>query len=141
MTNVTAPPLEDNIVDQVLKANASYAAFFENMYLGDVGNAFTPTFVNLSVSGELTTTGRYYRLSDRWYIITATISSTDTTTATAGSTYISNFPLTLLNDGLTFAIVGTGVSASAAQAANNRLYAPGWGASQRVTMVCLVEAR
>lgn len=141
MSNVTAPPLEDALVDPQLKANVSYAAFFENMYLGDVGTTFTPTFQNLTVVGDPTYTAQYYRLSDRWYVVRIVIESTTTTASTAGSTYIDNFPLTLLNDGLTFATVGTGVAASVAQAANNRLYVPGYGASNKATMICLVEAR
>jgi hypothetical protein len=141
MTNVTAPPLEDLIADKTLRANASYAAFFENLYLGDVGTAWTPVATNLTIVGTPTYTGQYYRLSDRWYAVTITVSSTTTTAATGGSTYFSGFPIQLLNDGALFSLVGTGLGGGVAQQSTQRFYPSSWGASGLVTLVALVEAK
>lgn len=143
MSNVNQPPSGTEIVDTKGNAPLPWLTFFENLYIGDVGTSWTPTYVNLTeVGGSATKTGKYYRISQNLYFIVITLTPATSVSATAGSTYMDNFPLTLNGDSPNFGVVGTsGVAGGVNVASNNRIYLPTISAATgKVTIVGLVEA-
>lgn len=143
MSRLNPPPTYENVVGGDGKASLPYILFFNQVYEGDTGTTWAPTFVNLTEVGTPTITGRYYRLTQRLVYFAVTIVPQTSTTATAGTTYISNFPLTLQGDGACLAVTGlTGSNAGMCEATTNRIYVPGWTAiTVPLTIVGLVEAR
>lgn len=123
-------PIFDPVVDSNGKALLSWVLFFNNLSIGDVGTAWTPTFTSLTeVGGSATITGRYYRLSQHICFFRVTITPVTNTSATAGTTYISNFPLSASADGICGSVAGVlGGTLGMVQATTNRIYVPGWSA-------------
>lgn len=130
MSSITPPPVYDYMIDQEGKANLSWILYFNSLYEGDTGTAWTPTFTNLTTVGTPTITGKYYRFGGkRLCFFHVTITPATSTTSTAASTYIDNFPLSFANDGFCIAVSGgSGTTAGHAVAANGRIYTPAWSA-------------
>lgn len=129
MSNITPPPTADQIVDQEGFINLSWASFMNNLYEGDTGATWTPTFTSLTTVGTPTITGRYYRLTRRLVYFAVAIVPATSTSATAGTTYIDNFPLTFSGDGIVFAVTGgLGDGPGHIVASSNRVYVPAWSA-------------
>lgn len=128
MTQIAPPPINDFLVDNEGKANLSWILFFNQLYEGDTGTSWTPTFTSLTeVGGSATITGRYYRVNRRLCFFWVKIVPVTNTSATAGTTYINNFPLTASNDGACWAVSGNlGDGPGHIVASNNRIYVPGW---------------
>lgn len=126
---VQPPPVKDVLIDQERKPSISWLIYFNSLYEGDIGTDWTPTFQNLTVVGAPTITGRYTLVGRRLCYFRVVIQPATSTTSTAGTTYIDNFPLTFAADGLCAAIQTSGSIGAAIgsiQAANNRIYVPSW---------------
>lgn len=128
MTGVSPAPIYDQVIDEEGKANLSWILFFNSLYEGDTGTEWTPTFTSLTeVGGSATITGRYYRVGRRLCYFRVLITPVTNTSATAGTTYINNFPITFSNDGFCVAMTAnTGSNAGHVVASNNRIYVPSW---------------
>lgn len=143
MTKVAPPPLYNPVVDQGGVASLPWTLFFNQLFTGDTGTEWTPTFTSLTTVGTPTITGRYYKLSQNLSYFTVRVVPETSTTATAGTTYIDNFPLDITGDGACLAVSGlVGGNAGMAEAATNRIYVPAWTAvTVPLTVVGLVEAK
>lgn len=149
MTAVPPPPINTPIMDDQGKPDLSWIIFFNALYEGDTGSpatgngSWTPSFTNLTeTGGSATLTGRYYRFNGRRLCyFSATITPVTNTSAVAGSTYINNFPLTFIADGIVFAVTGgSGSGSGHIVAANNRIYVPTWtNITTAITLVGLGE--
>jgi hypothetical protein len=128
--SLAIPPLYDAIIDEEKKANLNWTIFFQNLSDGDAGNVWTPTFVNLGVTGSPTYSGRYYQISQYLtYFKVLVTPNGGTSTSTAGSTYIDNFPIAFGGDGIVFAVSGNlGDGPGHIVASSNRIYVPAWAA-------------
>lgn len=124
------PPIYDTMITDEGKANLSWILYFNSLYQGDSGATWTPTFTSLGEVGTPTITGRYYKFNgNRLCYFHVVVTPATSTTSTAATTYIDNFPLTIANDGICFAASGgAGTVSGHAVAANNRIYTPAWGA-------------
>lgn len=142
MTNITRPPVNTEIIDNNGKPPLVWAQWFENFFTGDNGSTWVPTLQNLTEVGTATKSGIYYRLSQNLYYVAITITPTTSISATAGTTYVDNFPLRIRRDGANLAVANNvGSSAGMNVAANNRIYIPALSAvTTPVTIVTLMEA-
>ena len=122
-----APPISNPMIDSSGIANMPWILFFNNLWIGDRGKEWTPNFVNLTQVGVPTITGRYYMLSKSLAYFRVTITPGTNTSATAGTTYIENFPKVINGDGACHAVSGLlGSSAGMIEASSRRIYVPGW---------------
>ena len=142
MTTVKPPPVFDFLVDQDGKANLSWVVYFNSLYEGDSGTSWTPTFQSLTTVGTPTITGRYYRVGGRQLVYyTILVTPATSTTSTAGTTYINNFPLPTIGDSACLAVTG-GIGSQAGHfiASTNRIFVPAWSAvTVPITIVGLCE--
>jgi hypothetical protein len=144
LSSVLPPPIFDNLTDDSGdKANLSWILFFNQLFEGDTGTNWLPTFQSLTVAVAPTITGRYYRIGRRLCFFRVTLAPPADTTSVAGTTYISNFPLTFTNDGICFAVSGNiGSNSGQIVASNNRIYVPTWTAvTVPITIVGFGEVR
>lgn len=144
MTEITAPPIYQPMVGDIqdLVASLPWILFFNSLYTGDTGTSWTPAFANLTEVGTPTITGRGYRLSRSLVYFSIKIVPGTSTTATAGSTYVSNFPYTMTGDGACIAVSGLlGSTPGMCDSASNHIYVPAWSAiTVPLTVVGIVEA-
>ncbi len=136
------PPILNPLVDEKGVATLPWILYFNQLFIGDAGASWTPTFTSLAITGTPTITGRYYKLSQALCYFSVTITPATDTTATAGTTYIDNFPLTASANGICFAVSGNlGTVSGMVVASNNRIYVPAWSAvTVPLTVVGMVEA-
>jgi hypothetical protein len=140
--SLAIPPLYDKIIDSDDKANLNWTIFFQGLSNGDSGADWSPTFVNLGVSGTPEISGRYYQISKYLTYFSVFINPNGgNTTSTAGSTYIDNFPLPFGGDGIVFALSGNlGDGPGHIVASSNRIYVPSWSAvSIGLTLIGICE--
>lgn len=129
MTQFSEPPVIHQICDEDLLVTQPWLLHFIGNYQGDVGSTWTPTFQNLTEVGTPTITGRYYRLIRRICYFAVRIVPGTNTSATAGTTYIDNFPLIFTGDGICFAVTGNlGDGPGHVVSGSNRIYVPSWSA-------------
>lgn len=140
---IDAPPIYQQLGDEGGKATIPWVLFFNGVYEGDAGNDWTPTFQNLTQVGTPTITGRYYQINQNMCYFWIRVVPGTSTTSTAGTTYINNFPITFAQDGACLAVSGLlGANAGMIDAATNRIYPPGWSAvTVPVTIVGINVAR
>lgn len=140
-SNVAPPPVRDFIVGPDGKTNLSWVLFFNNIFEGDTGALWTPTFTNLTTVGTPTITGKYLMLTRRVVYFWAKIVPATSTSSTAGTTYINNFPLTFASDGIVFAVTGNlGDGPGQIVSSNNRVYVPSWaGVTVPLTVIGIAE--
>lgn len=142
--SLEAPPTQQPIIlDQSGMTATQWIIFFNSMFNGDLGDAWTPTLVNLTIVGSTPQiTGRIYSLSQALKLFTVRIIPGTNTSAVAGTTYINNFPITMLGDGINFAVSGNlGTNAGMCDKATNRIYVPGWTTvTVPLTIMGIVEA-
>ncbi len=143
MSNVKPPPIYEPVVDDTGIAALQWILFFNNIFTGDTGTSWNPTFTNLTEVGIPTITGKYYKLSQSLVYFSVRIVPSTSTSSTAGSTYINNFPLSVFGDGICFAVSGLlGSSSGMVDAATDRIYPPAWSAvTVPLTIVGIAEAR
>lgn len=139
---IQPPPITNPVVDENKVATMPWILFYNQIFTGDAGASWTPTFTNLTETGTATITGRYYKLSQYLCYFNVTITPATNTSAVAGTTYINNFPLTASANGICFAVSGNlGTNSGMVVAGNNRIYVPTWTTvTVPLTVIGLVEA-
>ncbi len=142
MSNVKAPPIYDPLTEDDGKAKLSWILFFNSIFQGDTGTSWNPSFTNLTTVGTPTITGKFYQISNSLCYFSVKIIPATSTTSTAGTTFINNFPLKMAADGICFAVSGLlGTNSGMCDSASNSVYVPGWSAvTVPLTVVGLVEA-
>lgn len=142
MSNIAPPPIYNPLSEQDGKATLPWILFFNQLFVGDEGAAWTPTFTSLTITGTPTITGRYYKISDRLTYFRVTIVPATNTSSVAGTTYVNNFPLTMTGDGACAAVSGLlGGTLGMCDMASNRIYTPAWSAvTVSLSIVGIVEA-
>lgn len=142
--NRVAPPIEHPIIEPEVGNTPTipWTLFFDSTFRGDQGTDWTPNFVNLSSTGTPTITGRYYQLSGQIVYFRITVTPATNTSATAGTTYVDNFPLNIAFDGACLAMAGTtGSNAGHVVASTQRIYVPTWtNVTVPVTVTGMAEA-
>lgn len=145
MTKKSPPPLYAPIVDGSGIATIPWTLFFNESFIGDTGTEWTPTFQNLTEVGSATITGRYYKITQNLVYFRVTITPATSTSSTAGTTYIDNFPLAITGDGYVLGVApssGVGVGLGVAVANNGRIYPPSWtGATIPVVLNGMMEVQ
>lgn len=143
MSSVQPAPIYEILANQEGKANLPWILFFNQLYEGDSGTLWTPTFQNLGSTGGPSIEGKYYRISDYLTYFTITITPSTDTSSVAGTTYCDNFPLNVSNDGICGTVTSTtGVGLGVVQATTDRIYTPTWtNVTTTVTVMGIVEAR
>lgn len=128
--SIDPPPIAEVMIEQNGLPKIPWIVFFSNIFQGDSGTTWTPTFTSLGSTGTPTITGRYYRINQRYCLFFVTITPATDTTSTAATTYISNFPLSFSIDSVCFAGTGSGAvqAIGGIRASDNRIYTPGWSA-------------
>lgn len=141
--SVSAPPIKDKIVDKDGNMSISWILFFNELWNGDVGKSWTPTFVSMGATGTPTYSGVFYRISQRLVYFRIIVTPDTDTTATAGVTYCDNLPVELAANGTCIASSGVvGSDGGMCLASTNRIYVPGWSAiTVPVTIAGVIEAR
>jgi hypothetical protein len=136
------PPFYHPIIEPNGKCNAGWTEFFEDVYTGDRGTTWTPTFNGLGTTGTPTITGKYFKITSGLVYFWVKIVPATNTSSTAGVTFIDNFPLNINNDGAVFAVsAGVGGSNGHALTGTTNIYPPGWtNLTTTVTIVGLIEA-
>lgn len=139
---IQSPPIYERIAGDDGKATLPWILFMNQIFSGDSGDAWTPTFVSLTEVGTPTIVGRYYKISQYLTAFRALVTPATSTTAVAGTTYIDNYPLSFTNDGVCFAVSGGLGSVGHIVSANNRIYVPAWSAvTVPLTIIGFGEAR
>jgi hypothetical protein len=128
---IDAPPIIHPVLQGDNKvADLRWIDFFNQIFEGDAGTAWTPVFVDMTSTGTPTYAGRYWRIGQNlvWFSITIT-PATDTTSVVA-TTYCGNFPLRFSVDSVCFAGTGSGAAQAIGgiRSADNRIYTPAWAA-------------
>lgn len=133
------PPLNDPIMSEDGEIVLPWIRFFNQSYIGDVGTEFTPTITGMT--GTVTASGRFYKLSQELAFIRVNITPTGSMTSTAGVTYC-DVPFKVNANGVCAAVGGAvGIGLGIIQT-NRRMYFPGWsGVTVPVTILGLVEAK
>lgn len=126
MAKLKAPPAYDLIAETTGKASRAWLEFFDNVFRGDQGQAWTPTFTGLTTVGTPTITGSVYQWGAlvKWWV---KIVPGTNTSSTSGTTYINNFPLRISVDD--FCVATTNAPSAVlgmVEAATNRIYVPSW---------------
>ncbi len=129
MSTLTPPPLYHPLVDSKGAITMPWIIYFSGLSGGDQGTLWTPEFINLTaVGGTPVFTGTFFKIGSLLTYFTATVTPVTTTSCTAGSTYIDNFPEIITADGAVLAVSGSTGSDNAgiAQASSGRIYPPTW---------------
>lgn len=137
------PPIIDILTEDNGKARLPWILFFNQMYQGDLGTAWTPTFQNLTeVGGDATIVGRYYQITKGLAYFRIDVTPVTNTSAVAGTTYVDNFPLAASANGVCASVSGTGGGAlGIVRASDSRIYVPAWTTvTDTVTILGMVEA-
>lgn len=145
--SVQPPPIYDPIskIDEQGKTDGKiglpWILFFNQVFSGDAGTAWTPAFTSLTVTGTPTFTGTLYKISSSLIFFTAVITPATNTSSTAQTTYINNFPLTIRKDGGCLAVGNSSGGVGMAVASTKRIYTPAWtNVTTPVTISGLIEA-
>lgn len=124
------PPITEKVIEADGVATMPWVLFFNQMFNGDLGTEWTPEFTNLIQSGgDATFSGRYYLLTRGLVFFRATVTpaSAGSTSSVAGSTAITNFPLSFGNVGVCFSVTSISSVGGGVIAANdNRVYVSTW---------------
>lgn len=128
--SIEPPPISDNLMETNGLPRIPWILFFNDLFEGDSGADWTPTFTSLGATGTPTITGRYYRINQRTCFFVVTIVPGTDTTSTAGTTHINNFPLSFVQNGVCLAGTGTGAiqAIGGINAGDNGIYTPAWSA-------------
>lgn len=140
MTLPALPQRTEPLIDEEKFATLNWLAFFDSISAGDAGTTWTPTFTGLTeVGGAATITGTYYRLSQKICFFKIVITPVTNTSATLGTTFCNNFPLTIR--GANAVTTVSGFTASVAGANSTGIYAATWAAiTTPVTLTGIIEA-
>jgi hypothetical protein len=140
MARVQLPPKTEELVDENKFPTLTWISFFDGLASGDTGTVWVPTFVDLTETGAATKTGVYFRLTSTLVYFRITITPATNTSAVAGTTYCSNFPLTITSAGVAVSLSSFTAAVAGITASNKRIYTGTWTAiTSPVTMVGLME--
>ncbi len=144
MSSVQAPPIYQPVVDPKSGiATNPWILFFNQLFAGDGGIAWIPTFSGLTIVGATPqVTGRVYQISQALAVFVVDIVPGTNTSAVAGTTFINNFPLKMKGNGVCFAVAGhLGTPAGMCDQTSNGIYVPAWTTViSPVTVLGIVEA-
>ncbi len=142
MTKIAPAPIYIPVVDESGVATLPWILFFNQLFTGDTGTAFTPVFTNLTIVGTPTFDAKYYKIGQNLVYFSLKITPATSTSATAGSTYF-DFPLDITAVGAVFAVTGLlGSNAGMAEALTNRVYVPAWSVvTAPLTITGTLEAK
>lgn len=143
MSNLAPPPIQEPVTDQEGFPSVPWIMFFNSVFQGDYGTDWTPTFVSLTTVGTPTITGNYKLISRQLVFFRITVTPATSTTSTAGTTAVTNFPATFSNHGIVFAVANnSGTNSGMVNATDNKIYVPAWSAiTTPVTIIGLAEVQ
>ena len=140
MTLAILPPKTEPMVDDDKFSTLNWIIFFEGLANGDLGTAWTPTFVGLTETGTATKTGVYYRINKKLAYFRIVITPSTDTSSTLGTTYCDNFPLTITSDSFCSTTSGFIADVSGVTASTKRIWTPNWTAiTNYVTITGILE--
>lgn len=137
------PPIRENLTEENGAITMPWILYFNQTFNGDGGTPWTPTFESLTeVGGSATITGRYYQISKYLTYFNILVDPVTNTSATAGTTYVDNFPLTSFSNGICGTVSNKlGGGLGMVEASSNRIYVPGWTTlTTPVNIIGIVEA-
>jgi hypothetical protein len=142
---ISQPPLYQPIIDQTGRTSIQWALFFSQLYSGDTGKAWVPSFTGLTSSGGAPSFGgRVYQINQSIAFFRATVipASGGSTSAVGGTTNISNFPFTMKGDGIVFAVSGkNGTGSGMCEQSSNLIWTPAWTSiTANISLIGIVEA-
>ena len=138
-----APPIRHNLTEESGAISMPWILYFNQTFNGDSGTAWTPTFESLTeVGGAATVTGRYYQISRYLTYFNILVTPVTNTSATAGTTYVDNFPLTTSANGICGTVSNKlGGGLGMVEASSNRIYVPAWTTvTSPINIIGMVEA-
>lgn len=141
---IKPPPLYEKMTEGNGKPTVPWALFFNELFIGDQGKAWTPEFTNLTeVGGDATITGRIYRLSSALVFFRIDVDPETNTSAVAGSTYVEGLPVAATANGVCLSVSGnSGGALGIVRESDSRIYVPDWTTvTDKVTVLGIVEAR
>lgn len=136
------PPIIEPLAEEDGKARLPWVLFYQSMYNGDLGDAWTPTFQNLTETGTATITGRTYQITKGLLFFRIDVTPDTDTSATAGTTYVDNLPFQVNANGFCASVSGDlGGSLGIVRSSDGRIYVPSWTTvTDVVTVLGIVEA-
>lgn len=136
------PPIRNPLTEKEGELTLPWVLFFNQVFNGDAGTSWTPTFTGLTTVGAPTITGRYYQISQYLCYFNILITPATNTSSTAGATYVDNFPLQPSANGFCL-VVGNNLGGAIGEfvSANNRIYTPSWTTvTTAINVIGFVEA-
>jgi len=138
-----APPIREELIEDNGAISMPWILYFNQTFNGDGGTAWTPTFSGLTeVGGVATIAGRYYQLSKYLTYFNILVTPATNTSATAGTTYVGNLPVTSYANGFCATVsnkLGGGIGM--VEASSNRIYVPAWSTvTSPINIMGVVEA-
>lgn len=140
--SLDTPPTRNPLTEKGGQLTMPWLLFFNQLFNGDSGVAWVPTFTGLTISGTPTITGRYYQISQYLCYFNILVTPATNTSAVAGTTYIDNFPLTANSNGFCLTVSNNlGGGLGMVNASNNRIYTPAWTpVTTPINVIGIVEA-
>lgn len=139
---IEAPPTRNPLTGSKGELTLPWLLFFNQTFNGDAGTEWAPTFTDLTEVGAATITGRYYQISQFLCYFNILVTPGTNTSAVAGTTYVSNFPLTASANGICGTVSNNlGGALGMVNASNNRIYVPEWTTvTTPINILGIVEA-
>lgn len=135
------PPKTEPVVDKEKFMTLPWLIFQDQLADGDAGTTWTPTFTGLTEVGTATKTGVYYRISKKLVYYRIVITPGTNTSATNGTTYCNNFPLTMSANSANITVSGFTAAAAGSESSTNRIYTATWSLiTTPITIVGIAEA-
>lgn len=139
---VNPPPTYEKIADADGNVTSAWLQFFDQVYGGDQGRAWTPTANSLGSVGTPVLTGTIYQISKKLVFFNLLITPGTNTTSTAGTTYFTGLPVIPFANGFcTAQSSNLGDPTGEVLASSGRIYTPAWSAiTVPVTVTGVIEA-
>ncbi len=136
------PPTRNPLTEKGGELTIPWLVYFNQLFNGDSGTSWTPTFTSLTQVGVATITGRIYQISQFLCYFNILLTPGTNTSAVAGTTYIDNFPLTPNANGFCLTISNNlGGGLGMINATSNRIYVPSWTTvTTPINIIGMVEA-
>lgn len=137
------PPTRNPLTEGKGELTMPWLIFFNQVFNGDAGTSWTPTFTSLTSSGTPTISGRYYQISQYLCYFNILVTPATNTSSIAGTTYVDNFPLTAASNGVCATVSNNlGGGLGMVNATNNRIYVPTWTTvTTPINIIGIVEAQ
>ncbi len=140
--SIEPPPTRNPLTEKDGELTMPWLLYFNQLFNGDTGTNWTPTFTSLTISGTPIITGRYYRISQFLCYFNILVTPATNTSAIAGTTYVDNFPLDAYSNGFCVTVSNNlGGGLGMVEATNNRIYVPTWTTvTTPINVIGVVEA-